>query len=231
MDDRKDVYIVIAATIFFGFFSKVTVNMPYMAWGYFDQYFLLSLLWWFLYTGALYVAIREYMFNIDSYPKVFGQAILFGAAATVLKTGVDALTEVFVRKSGNMMITVFIMELVLLLFGCAVMVFLFYFVAKQSISSWKASLNRYAGIIGGTLALYMGMIFYYLLKLDWALETYSGAVAEVGAKQAKLNLSTKFARESAGIGMVVYVIIFITMWLALRKNVESCRTTKTQKTF
>ena len=78
MDNRKDVYIVIAATIFFGVFSKVTVNMPYMAWGYFDQYFLLSLLWWFLYTGALYVAIREYMFNIDSYIKVFGQAILFG---------------------------------------------------------------------------------------------------------------------------------------------------------
>ena len=198
--------------------------MPYMAWGYFDQYFLLSLLWWFLYTGALYVAIREYMFNIDSYIKVFCQTILFGAAATLLKTGVDALTEVFVRKSGNMMITVFIMELVLLLFGCAVMIVLYYFVAKQSISSWKDSLNRYAGIMGGALVFYVGMIFYYLLKLDWALEKYSGAVAEVGAEQAKLNLSTKFARESAGIGMVVYVIIFITMWLALRKNVEPCKT-------
>lgn len=221
MDNRKDVYIVIAATIFFGVFSKVTVNMPYMAWGYFDQYFLLSLLWWFLYTGALYVAIREYMFNIDSYIKVFGQAILFGAAATLLKTGIDALTEMFVRQSGNTMISIFIMELVLLLFGCAVMVFLFYFIAKQSISSWKDSLNPYAGIIGDALALYVGMVFYYLLKLDWALETYSGAVAEVGAEQAKLNLSTKFARESAGIGMIVYVIIFITMWLALRKNAES----------
>lgn len=221
MDNRKDVYIVIAATIFFGVFSKVTVNMPYMAWGYFDQYFLLSLLWWFLYTGALYVAIREYMFNIDSYIKVFGQAMLFGAAATLLKTGIDALTEMFVRQSGNTMISIFIMELVLLLFGCAVMVFLFYFIAKQSISSWKDSLNHYAGIIGGALALYIGMVFYYLLKLDWALETYSGAVAEVGAEQAKLNLSTKFARESAGIGMIVYVIIFITMWLALRKNAES----------
>ena len=221
MDNRKDVYIVIAATIFFGVFSKVTVNMPYMAWGYFDQYFLLSLLWWFLYTGALYVAIREYMFNIDSYIKVFGQAILFGAAATLLKTGIDALTEMFVRQSGNTMISIFIMELVLLLFGCAVMVFLFYFIAKQSISSWKDSLNPYAGIIGGALVLYVGMVFYYLLKLDWALGTYSGAVAEVGAEQAKLNLSTKFARESAGIGMIVYVIIFITMWLGLRKNAES----------
>lgn len=100
MDNRKDVYIVIAATIFFGFFSKVTVNMPYMVWGYFDQFFLLSLLWWFLYTGALYVAIREYTQNIDSYFRVFGQAAIFGAAATLLKTGIDAITEMFVRKSG-----------------------------------------------------------------------------------------------------------------------------------
>lgn len=220
MDYRKDVYIVIAATIFFGFLSKVTVNMPYMAWGYFDQFFLLSLLWWFLYTGALYVAIREYMFNIDSYPKVLGQAALFGAAATLLKTGIDALTEMFVRQSGNTMISIFVMELVLLLFVSGVMIFLFYFVAKQGISSWKPSLNLYAGIIGGTLAFYIGIVFYYLLKLDWALETYSGAVAEVGAEQAKFNLSTKFARESAGIGMLVYVVIFITMWLALRKNAE-----------
>ena len=74
--------------------------------------------------------------------------------------------------------------------------------------------------MGGTLTLYVGIVFYYLFKLDWALEKYSGAVAEVGEEQARLNLSTKFARESAGIGMVVYVVIFITMWLALRKNSE-----------
>ena len=220
MDHRKDVYIVIAATILFGVFSKVTVNMPYMAWGYFDQFFLLSLLWWFLYTGALYVAIREYMFHVDSYPKVFGQAALFGAAATLLKTGIDALTEMFVRQSGNTMISIFVMELVLLLFGSGIMIFLFYFVAKQGISSWKPSLNLYAGIIGGTLALYIGIVFYYLLKLDWALEKYSGAVAEVGEERAKFNLSTIFARESAGVGMLVYVVIFITMWLVLRKNAE-----------
>lgn len=223
MDNRKDGFIVIAATMCFGVFSKVTVRVPYMAWGYFDQFFLLSLLWWFLYTGALYVAIREYTQNIDSYFRVFGQAAIFGAAATLLKTGIDAITEMFVRQSGNTMISIFVMELVLLLFGCAVMVFLFYFVAKQSISSWKPSLNLYAGIMGGTLALYVGIVFYYLFKLDWALEKYSGAVAKVGEEQARLNLSTKFARESAGIGMVVYVIIFITIWLALRKNSEKRR--------
>ena len=77
-----------------------------------------------------------------------------------------------------------------------------------------------AKIIGGTLALYIGIVFYYLLKLDWALEKYSGAVAEVGEEREKFNLSTIFARESAGVGMLVYVVIFITMWLALRKNAE-----------
>ena len=93
MDKKTDIIIVTAATILFGIFSRVTVRIPYMVWGYFDQAFLFSFLWWFLYTGSLYAAVREYMDNVDSYLKVILQALLFGAATALLKTGTDALTE------------------------------------------------------------------------------------------------------------------------------------------
>ena len=76
------------------------------------------------------------------------------------------------------------------------------------------------GIIAGDLAVYIGMIYYYLLKTDWALERFSGAVQQVGAEQAKLNLTTKFAQESTGVGMLVFVVFFITLWLGLRKSAE-----------
>lgn len=79
------------------------------------------------------------------------------------------------------------------------------------------------GIIAGDLTVYIGMIYYYLLKADWALERFSGAVQQVGAEQAKLNLTTKFAQESTTVGMLVFTVFFITLWLGLRKNAEDRR--------
>lgn len=102
-------------------------------------------------------------------------------------------------------------------------VFLYYFVAKKKIFSWKKSLRVYGGIIAGDLTVYIGMIYYYLLKTDWALERFSGAVQQVGAEQAKLNLTTKFAQESTTVGMLVFTVFFITLWLGLRKNAEDRR--------
>lgn len=225
MGKSRDAVIAVTATILFGVVSRVTVRIPYMVWGYFDELFFASFVWWFLYAGSLYVAIREYMENIDSYFKVLLQAVLFGGAASLVKTAVDALTEQIVvnMNSGNTVISVFVMELGLLIFGSGVIMFLFYFVAKKRIFSWKKSLNVYAGIMAGALAVYIGMIYYYLLKTDWALERYSGAVQQVGAEQAKLNLTTKFAQESTAVGMLVYVVFFITLWLGLRKNMENRR--------
>ena len=67
----------------------------------------------------------------------------------------------------------------------------------------------YGGIIAGDLAVYIGMIYYYLLKTDWALERFSGAVQQVGAEQAKLNLTTKFAQESTTVGMLVFTVFLL----------------------
>lgn len=70
MSKSRDAVIAVTATIFFGVFSRVTVRIPYMVWGYFDESFFISFVWWLLYAGSLYVAIREYMENVDGYFKV-----------------------------------------------------------------------------------------------------------------------------------------------------------------
>ncbi len=44
---------------------------------------------------------------------------------------------------------------------------------------------------------------------------------EVGEKQGMLNLSTKYAQESTMVGMIVYVLFFIVLWIALKKNTEN----------
>ena len=93
MSRSRDAVIAVTATIFFGVFSRVTVRIPYMVWGYFDESFFISFVWWLLYAGSLYVAIREYMENVDSYFKVILQAGLFGGTAALIKTAADVLTE------------------------------------------------------------------------------------------------------------------------------------------
>lgn len=133
MSRSRDAVIAVTATIFFGVFSRVTVRIPYMVWGYFDESFFISFVWWLLYAGSLYVAIREYMENVDSYFKVILQAGLFGGTAALIKTAADVLTEQIIinMNSGNAVISVFVMELELLIFDSGVMVFLYYFVAKK----------------------------------------------------------------------------------------------------
>lgn len=43
MSKSRDAVIAVTATIFFGVFSRVTVRIPYMVWGYFDESFLFHL--------------------------------------------------------------------------------------------------------------------------------------------------------------------------------------------
>lgn len=110
-----------------------------------------------------------------------------------------------------------------LLFGtAAALVKLGIDAATQKIAANQDNM-MYAATGGGILAVYLAAVYYYLFKIKWALERFSGAVQEVGTEQAKWNLSVKFARESAVIGMLVYVAFFITLWLALRKGSEEAK--------
>ena len=46
-------------------------------------------------------------------------------------------------------------------------------------------------------------------------------IKEIGEEQGLLNLSTKYAQESTVVGMIVYVLFFIVLWIALKKNTEN----------
>lgn len=60
-----------------------------------------------------------------------------------------------------------------------------------------------------------------------AVKTLDGEVSdfdiikEIGEEQGLLNLSTKYAQESTVVGMIVYVLFFIVLWIALKKNTEN----------
>ena len=215
-----DIVIVVVSTIVFGIFSKALVNVPYMIWGIFDWIFAVTFILWLLYMASLYVAAKMQDEKGERNWKILLKALLFGTAAAFVKLGIDAAAQKIAANQDNMIYAAVIMELDILLFGSAAMLFLYFFASKKKFTSWNKSLNVYAATGGGILAVYLAAVYYYLFKIKWALERFSGAVQEVGTEQAKWNLSVKFARESAVIGMLVYAAFFITLWLALRKGSE-----------
>ena len=194
-----DIVIVVVSTIVFGIFSKALVNVPYMIWGIFDWIFAVTFILWLLYMASLYVAAKMQDENGERNWKILLKALLFGTAAALVKMGIDAVTQKIAANQDNMMYAAAIMELEILLFGSAAMLFLYFFAAKKKFTSWNKSLNVYAATGGGILAVYLAAVYYYLFKI----------VQEVGTEQAKWNLSV--------MGMMVYVAFFITLWLGLRK--------------
>ena len=215
-----DIVIVVASTIVFGIFSKALVNIPYMIWGIFDWTFAVTFILWLLYMASLYVAAKIQLKNGERNWKIILKSLMFGAVAAFVKMGIDAVVQKIAANQDNMMYSAAIMELEILFFGSAAMLFLYFFVVKKKFTVWNPSLNVYAAVGGGTLAVYLAVVYYYLFKIKWAMERFSGAVQEVGTEQAKWNLSVKFARESAVMGMLVYVTFFIVLWLGLRKGSE-----------
>ena len=218
-----DIVIAVVSTIVFGIFSKALVNIPYMTWGIFDWIFAVTFILWLLYMASLYVAAKIQDKHGERNWKIILKSLIFGTAAALVKMGIDAAVQKIAANQDNMMYATAIMELEILLFGSAAMLFLYFFAAKKKFASWNKSLNVYAATGGGILAVYLAAVYYYLFKIKWALERFSGVVQEVGTEQAKWNLSVKFARGSAVIGMLVYVAFFITLWLALRKGSEEAK--------
>lgn len=224
-----DIVIAVVSTIVFGIFSKALVNIPYMTWGIFDWTFAVTFILWLLYMASLYVAAKIQDSNGERNWKIILKSLIFGTAAALVKMGIDAAVQKIAANQDNMIYAAAIMELEILLFGSAAMLFLYFFAAKKKFTAWKPSLNVYAAVGGSILAVYIAVIYYYLFKIKWAMERFSGAVQEVGTEQAKWNLSVKFARESAVMGMLVYVAFFITLWLGLRKWSEEIE--KHNKTY
>lgn len=220
MEKNKDILIVIIATLIFGGVSKILVGVPYMAWGYFDQLFIAAFILWTFYSAVLYVAIKIENKN-ENYLKNGFVGLMFSLAVACLKMGVDAIIEQFARSASNLIITAFMMEMGILILGSIIIFALYIYVAKKEIL-WNKTMKNYALGLGGILSIYFAVIVYYLLQLKHWMEKFSGLdrVKEIGKEQGILNLSTKYARESTMLGMVVYVVFFIVLWIALKKNTE-----------
>ena len=77
--------------------------------------------------------------------------------------------------------------------------------------------------LGGIAGIYFAVIIYYLWQLRHWMEKFADfdIIKEIGEEQGLLNLSTKYAQESTVVGMIVYVLFFIVLWIALKKNTEN----------
>ena len=219
MVNSKNLTIVTISTILFGLLSKWLVGVPYMAWGYFDKLFIASFILWMLYSTMLYLAIK---IENENYLKLGFTGVVFGLISACLKMGLDAIIEHFTKFSGNLIVTAFMMEMGILILGSIIIFALYIYVAKKEIL-WNKSMKNYALGLGGIIGIYFAVIVYYLWQLKHWMEKFSGldAVKEIGKEQGILNLSTKYARESTMLGMVVYVTFFIVLWIALKKNTEN----------
>ena len=219
MVNSKNLTIVTISTILFGVLSRWLVGVPYMAWGYFDKLFIASFILWMLYSTILYLAIKIENAN---YLKLGFTGVVFGLISACLKMGLDAIIEHFTKFAGNLIVTAFIMEMGILAFGSTLILVLYIHIAKKKVL-WNKSMKKFTLGLGGIVGVYVTVIFYYLWQLKYWMEKFEDfdIIKEVGEKQEMLNLSTKYAQESTMVGMIVYVLFFIVLWIALKKNTEN----------
>ena len=222
MVNSKNLTIVTISTILFGLLSKWLVGVPYMAWGYVDNLFIASFILWMFYSTILYMAIKIENGKNENYLKLGFTGVVFGLISACLKMGLDAIIEHFTKFAGNLIVTAFMMEMGILILGSIIIFVLYIYVAKKEIL-WNKSMKNYTLGLGGIIGIYFAVIVYYLWQLKHWMEKFSGldVVKEIGKEQGILNLSTKYARESTMMGMVVYVAFFIVLWIALKKNTEN----------
>lgn len=138
MVNSKNLTIVTISTILFGLLSKWLVGVPYMAWGYFDKLFIASFILWMLYSTMLYLAIK---IENENYLKLGFTGVVFGLISACLKMGLDAIIEHFTKFSGNLIVTAFMMEMGILIFGSAIIFVLYVCVAKKKIL-WNKSMKN-----------------------------------------------------------------------------------------
>ena len=219
MVNSKNLTIVTISTILSGLLSKWLVGVPYMAWGYFDKLFIASFILWMLYSTMLYLAIK---IENENYLKLGFTGVVFGLISACLKMGLDAIIEHFTKFSGNLIVTAFMMEMGILIFGSAIIFVLYVCVAKKKIL-WNKSMKNCTLGLGGIAGIYFAVIIYYLWQLRHWMEKFADfdIIKEIGEEQGLLNLSTKYAQESTVVGMIVYVLFFIVLWIALKKNTEN----------
>ena len=178
MVNSKNLTIVTISTILFGLLSKWLVGVPYMAWGYFDKLFIASFILWMLYSTMLYLAIK---IENENYLKLGFTGVVFGLISACLKMGLDAIIEHFTKFSGNLIVTAFMMEMGILIFGSAIIFVLYVCVAKKKIL-WNKSMKNCTLGLGGIAGIYFAVIIYYLWQLRHWMEKFADfdIIKEIG---------------------------------------------------
>lgn len=222
MKENRSLMIVTVSTILFGIISKWLVGIPYMVWGHFDVYFMLSFVLWIFYATSLYIAGKIERNGNDNRIKTSCYGFLFGIIASCLKMGIDTVAMLIVGRTNNQILLTFVMEIGIVLFGSMIMIFLSCILQKRKFV-WDKSLNKYAGILGSTIGIYMVAFFYFYSKYK-VLAPYTDIHSLT--KSGKINLNTMLGMESVMqysqtftmLSMIAYVVFFITLWIILQKE-------------
>ena len=230
MEKRKSIIIVIVSTILFGMISKQLVGIPYMIWGQFDFYFVLSFVLWALYAASLYAAGKAGGGSRDKRIKTGFCCVGFGVLASCIKMGTDTVVLLLVGETSNQLLLTFAMETEILLFGTVMMLFLFYAVQKGKFV-WRKSFGKYAGILGGTIGIYVVVFLFFHSKYqEVAPYTDIHALTEGGNINLNMMLemekAIQYSRNFTMFSTVVYVLFLISFWILLQKSIKKpcCQT-------
>lgn len=220
MQEKRSLTIVTISTILFGIISKWLVGIPYMMWGHFDLHFILSLVLWVLYSTSLYVSWK--MESNESIVKIGLYGLGFGMIVSCIKMGIDAIIILMVGRTNNQILLIFAMEIGIVLFGSMIMIFLSCILQKRKFV-WDKSLNKYAGVLGGTIGIYAIAFFYFYSKYQ-ALAPYTDIHSLTESGNINLNIMLgmesvmQYSRTFTMLSMITYVIFFIVFWIILQKE-------------
>lgn len=224
MENRKSILIVITSTILFGIISKWLVGIPYMIWGHFDLYFVLSFILWVLYAASFYAAGKAGSGSGDKIIRTGCFCFGFGVLASCIKMGIDTVALFLARGTNNQILLTFVMVTGILLFGSVMMLFLFYAVQKKKFA-WRKSLYKYAGIAGGIIGVYVVVFLVFNSKYqELAPYTDIHALTEGGNIDLNMMLEMEKAiqcsRNFTMLSTVIYVAFFISFWIMLQKSIK-----------
>ena len=220
MQEKRSLTIVTISTILFGIISKWLVGIPYMMWGHFDLHFILSLVLWVLYSTSLYVSWK--MESNESIVKIGVYGLVFGMIVSCIKMGIDAIIILMVGRTNNQILLTFAMEIGIVLFGSMIMIFLSCILQKRKFV-WDKSLNKYAGVLGGTIGIYAIAFFYFYSKYQ-ALAPYTDIHSLTESGNINLNIMLgmesvmRYSQIFTMISMIAYVIFFIVFCIILQKE-------------
>ena len=152
-DQRKnELAIIIAATVAFGFLSRLLVRIPYMVFGDFSSGFFISIVLWWVYNSVLF-CVAESMCMDGGNNKYITKSIIFGFLTTLIKAGIDTCIDLTVARQPNMLILTAVMEISMIFYIAGLYYFLFVKVGKRKIQKEKKEITALVTVFCSLLVM------------------------------------------------------------------------------